>query len=339
MFSENHTVSSYFARAYMANVVRLGADESRILAHIGLSKGVLDEPRARVTPHQLAAIVRANWALADDEFMGLSSKKIKRGLFTLLAERLVLCKTLGEVLTETVRFYHLTTEGVRFSLHQTGGITQFSITLEQPELDRDNLLVEFLLLVWFRFPSWLLGQMIAVRTVLFDFSKPDHSEEYRLMFPCPCEFKAGSNTLVFDSAWLDRPIIQRVDKLHGYLDELPLPWFRKQEFFDPYTAQVIRLLEEHTDQHRAVSLESVAASLHMTSRTLRRKLTAEDSRFQKIKDHLRRDQAINLLGNNRISIAGVGRDVGFTEAAAFIRAFKQWTGLSPGAYRKGLHKK
>ena len=159
------------------------------------------------------------------------------------------------------------------------------------------------------------------------------------MFPCPRQFESGCNALVFDSAWLDRPIIQRVDKLHGYLDELPLQWFRKQEFFDPYTAQVMRLLEENTHQHEVANLESVAASLHMTSRTLRRKLTAEGSRFQKIKDHLRRDQAINLLGNNRISIAEVGRDVGFTESAAFIRAFKQWTGLSPGAYRKGLHKK
>jgi AraC-like DNA-binding protein len=339
MISDNHTVSSYFARIYMANMVRLGADENLILASIGLSKDVLDEPRARVTPRQLAAIVRANWELADDEFMGLSSKKIKRGMFALLTERLVLCKTLGEVLAETIRFYQLTTEGVGFSLNQHKATTEFVITVERPELDRDNLLVEFLLLVWFRFPSWLLGQPIALGAVQFDFPQPVHSDEYRLMFPCPCEFESGRNALVFNSTWLDKPIMQREDQLQQYLDELPLQWFRKQEFFDPYTAQVIRLLEEGADQGKAVSLESVAISLNMTSRTLRRKLTAEGSRFQKIKDNLRRDRAINLLADKRISISDVASGVGFTEAAAFIRAFKQWTGLSPGAYRKGLHKK
>jgi AraC-like DNA-binding protein len=71
----------------------------------------------------------------------------------------------------------------------------------------------------------------------------------------------------------------------------------------------------------------------MTARTLRRKLVAEGSRFQQLKDNMRRDRAINLIEQSNLTIAEVGMASGFTELASFSRAFKQWIGVSPSTYR------
>lgn len=78
---------------------------------------------------------------------------------------------------------------------------------------------------------------------------------------------------------------------------------------------------------------SVAAELCVSPQTLRRKLQAENTSYQNIKDSLRRDIAIDKLVNEHLSVAEIGQLLGFVEPASFTRAFKQWTGVSPAEYR------
>ena len=80
-------------------------------------------------------------------------------------------------------------------------------------------------------------------------------------------------------------------------------------------------------------LESVAQSLNMSSRSLKRKLKAVDSSFQVILDSVRKAQAIEYLCHSSRSIDDISRLLGFSDTSNFGRAFKKWTGLSPRAYR------
>jgi AraC-like DNA-binding protein len=130
------------------------------------------------------------------------------------------------------------------------------------------------------------------------------------------------NALVFDSEYLQLPVIRNKEALDKYLKESPLQWFKKQSYYDTYSAKVIRILES-AKSDRETQLDSVASILNMTERTLRRKL----------KDNMRRDRAINLFKQGNLTIAQIGLAVGFTELATFSRAFKQWTGVSPSTYR------
>jgi AraC-like DNA-binding protein len=68
---------------------------------------------------------------------------------------------------------------------------------------------------------------------------------------------------------------------------------------------------------------------------LRRRLKQENTSFQEIKDLLRRDLAIYFLGRPELPVNEIAHRVGFTEASTFHRAFKKWTGVTPGAYREG----
>ena len=340
--NENYTVSNYFARTHLANTVRIGGDEKEILLLAGLTSEIIKAPRARIAPQQLSAIVRANWRVGNDEFMGLAAQRVKIGVFQLLAERLVGCRTLGDALNETAYFYNLITDSIQFELNITSSHALFGFSLPGANRKTMSFLVEFLLLMWHRFPSWLVGKVIPLREVRFDYEEPLHSEEYRLMFPSVCRYQCEGNALVFEREAMELPIIQTPVELTHYISEIPLPWFRKPDFHDNFTTQVNRFFEEGFFQEafskEDTGLEVIAKKMHTTPRTLRRKLTVEGNSFQQLKDNSRRDSAINLLADNRFSIAEVGRRIGFTETPAFTRAFKQWTGLSPGAYRKGLYK-
>lgn len=333
-----HTVSGYFARAHLQNALRLGLDEAALLQHATLSPSLLQQEGARLAPKQLARLLTGIMAGLDDEFLGLTAVPCRFGVFALLCEHVLRSSTLREALHETRRFYHLITGALQLELEETATEARLSIRLTQPDLDQHHVLIELLLLVWHRFPSWLVGHVIPLLQVQLAYPAPAHAEEYRLLFPGPREFGLPANTLVWPKQVLDLPVHRNPEQLKRYLAQVPLLWFRKQRFSEYQTERVMRLLEEAANPHQT-TLEDIASMLHMTSRTLRRKLTAEGSRFQQMKDDLRRDQAIYWLSQGGVSIAAAGQKVGFAETAAFIRAFRKWTGLSPGQYRRRLRER
>ncbi|WP_368075864.1 helix-turn-helix domain-containing protein [Leisingera sp. NJS201] len=80
-------------------------------------------------------------------------------------------------------------------------------------------------------------------------------------------------------------------------------------------------------------MADAARALNVTPRTLMRRLDAEDTSFQAIKDGLRRDIAIHDLQAGSKSIEEISQDVGFSSPANFHRAFRRWTGVTPSSYR------
>jgi len=82
-------------------------------------------------------------------------------------------------------------------------------------------------------------------------------------------------------------------------------------------------------------LEAISRQLLMAPRTLRRWLQEEGTSIRQIKEALRRDFALRLLGNEHLSVQEVAEQSGFAEVAAFCRAFKRWTGQPPAQWRKG----
>jgi AraC-like DNA-binding protein len=80
--------------------------------------------------------------------------------------------------------------------------------------------------------------------------------------------------------------------------------------------------------------ETMADELGLSHATLRRRLLEEGQSFQRIKDGLRRDMAIDLLTHSDKPITHIAIALGFAEPSAFHRAFRQWTGARPGEYRQ-----
>lgn len=332
--SNRLTIASYFARTHLENGVSMGAQAQQILDNTGLTSTQLSHPKARILAPQLASIVSNCYRFGGDELLGFTEQKIKLGMFSLLAEHLITLNTLEDVLHYIVRFYRFSGDQLDLKIQREDSFVRICLlpkfNAHRPNPVTKTLLIELLLLVCHRFCSWLVGQVIPLSKVCLDYAMPDHHQEYRLMFPSPCEFDSQCNALVFDAKYLALPVVQNAPELARYLQQIPLPWFKKQSFFGTWTVQVMGLLEKEKDS----DIEYVAKHLNVTSRTLRRKLTREGSSFQQLKDQARRDLAINLIAQHELTISEIGLKVGFTEAATFSRAFKQWTGVSPSTYRQ-----
>ena len=79
--------------------------------------------------------------------------------------------------------------------------------------------------------------------------------------------------------------------------------------------------------------EDVAREWGVSGVTLRRRLAAEGTSWQRVVDGLRHDLAVRLLNDGALSLEQVAESLGYGDARSLHRAFRKWTGAAPGAYR------
>ncbi|CAD5109344.1 AraC family transcriptional regulator [Zestomonas carbonaria] len=324
------TIASHFVRAALRGAERQGYDTGPLLAELNIRPELLSEPRARVTPEQFARLVQRVWEELDDEYMGFGRQCSKRGTFAMMCHSIIHCETLDKALNRGTLFYGLFPEAPLLHLERDGD--QARLVLDTSDLwDPDHFLTESLLVLWHRLGSWLVGQRIRLLQATFTYAEPPHASEYDLLFPGARQFHAPRTSLLFQARYLDMPLLQDERTLKQFLKNSPADLLARPDGGDSLTSQIRRLLGR--DCSHWPDLEHVARQLHTSPQTLRRHLREEGTSFQELKDHLRRDLAIYHLGRDSLAIQDIAAQLGFSEPSAFHRAFKKWTGLTPGAYR------
>ena len=324
------TIASHFARAALGGARRSGFDYAPLLQQLGISPELLDEPRARIAPEQFTQLIQNLWLALDDEYLGFGNAPSKPGSFAMMCHALIHCRNLEKALQRGLLFYSLFPEAPRLSLSREDEWVRLS--LDDAQLwDPDHFLSESLLVIWHRLGSWLIGQRIRLEQATFSYPKPAHGAEYDLLFPCPLVFCAEQSSLLFHSRYLHMPLLQDERTLKHFLERSPADLLSRPDDGDSLSSRLRRLLSR--DSAQWPDLEAVATQLHISPQTLRRHLREEGTSFQELKDQLRRDIAIYHLGRADLSLQQIAEQLGFSEPSAFHRAFKKWTGLTPGAYR------
>ena len=311
------TVAIHYVRA----ALRACPEPSAVLAGAGIPASLLADDRARVTPAQYTKFIQTLWEVLDDEFMGFGPRPSKRGTFAMMCLLAVHCPDLESALRRGLAFYSLFDQPLRLSLDDG----RFS--LEIPG-DPDHFLTESLLVLWHRFSSWLIGRRIPLRGAEFGYPEPAHAAEYHLIFGCPLTFGAPATAISFDPKFLRMPVVQDEAALRRFLRHSPAELLSRRDHGADTAGHVRRLLGRGV-----TGLEAVAAALGVSAPTLRRRLAAEGTSFREVREQLLRDQAVASLVRGGESVEELALRLGFSEASAFHRAFKRWTGSSPGSYR------
>ncbi|WXL27807.1 AraC family transcriptional regulator [Ectopseudomonas mendocina] len=324
------TIAIHFVRAALRGAQRHGYDCDAQLRQAGIQPALLDEPRARIAPEQFAHLIQLLWELLDDEYLSFGNSASKRGTFAMMCHTLIHCRTLEKALLRGSLFYSLFPDAPAIRVEIEGEWAW--LTVDGAALwDPDHFLVESLLVIWHRLGSWLIGQRIRIEEATFAYSEPPHASEYELLYPCRRVFSSTVTGLRFHARYLSMPLLQDERTLKHFLQHSPADLLARPDGGHSLVSQIRRLLGRDCNQWP--DLEQVARQLNISPQTLRRRLHEEDSSFQELKDNLRRDLAIYHLGRNELAIQDIAEQLGFSEPSAFHRAFKKWTGLTPGAYR------
>lgn len=329
---KDNSISIHYIKS-LVDVLNLhGKNSEQFLKKFEISNEMLSTPSLRFPCEVLVALVRHTWRELRDENMGFSRKSLPTGGFYYGGRLAISSENLGKALEVIIGFYNYIDHGYQIKTSIKNDEFEIQVMLDSPELDSEHFLIEFILAGFHRFSCWLTGKPIILKSVEFDFPPPAHESEYGLFFSCPKKFNANKVAIRFNSKYLDDPITKKYTDLNEYIATTPMNIILNPVDEDNYTTKVKRIIEAY-DDFSYPKFDEIAKQLYMVPKTLRTKLSEEGITYQKIKDVIRKDLAIYYLYQPHYSVADIAEKIGFTETGAFIRAFKGWTELTPGAYR------
>lgn len=177
------------------------------------------------------------------------------------------------------------------------------------------------------------GETPFVRAVHVTHSDPGTASEYRSILGAPVTFNSHWNALQVDEAWTSYPIAKQPRYVFGIVsaraDTLLSELKKSKSLAGRIEARLMPIL--HTGE---ASIERIARDMGLSRQTLYRRLKAEGISFAKLLDTLRHRLALDYLAGQKVSVNETAYLVGFSDPAAFSRAYKRWTGQSPGAVKR-----
>ncbi len=332
----SHPVSVHvgFVRETLSGLARLERDPAPFLERANIPPELLELPFARVSRTQFQTLVHLLMDELDDEMMGHLARPMRRGSFVFLCRASLFgALSLHVVLARWVKVQRLLTDEIQLSFRREGNVGWLRLT-GPSGAGHDTL--TFLPMVHFKslhiLASWLVGERIRLSGVAFSGPRPAHGDEYARLFPGEVCFGAPVSAMGIPVQYLERGVSQDVDNLNQFLRAAPGNLLWQYRSIDLLSDKVRVLLRDALPRH--LDIVQAADALGFSQRTLHRKLISEGTNFQEIKDGLRRDIAIDCLDHSRLSIEEIAEQIGFSDAATFYRAFKTWTGVAPGMYRR-----
>jgi AraC-like DNA-binding protein len=339
MHSKPH--HSRLPTAYGA-LARLAAKEARaaglrldpLLEASGLSQAQIEDPDERLGVKEQVAFVdevaqalgrgRLGFELAQDFDLRLT------GLIYYVA---ACADTLGEAMRRVERFSAVGNEAVYF---RCSGVADMEIRLDYTGVPRhsDRHQAEFFLATLVRLCRSLTGLALRPMTVAIAHPRSEGLSDYGSFFGCATTFQAPSDAIVFSEECRRLPVVGAdpylSDILVRHCEETL--WSRRKASgsFRTKVENAIAPLLPHGKPRAPV----IAKELHMSPRTLARRLAAEELTFVSIVDDMRRTLAARYLEDHNLSISQIAWLLGYEEAGAFTHAFRRWTGKAPSTMRR-----
>ncbi|MFV8783154.1 AraC family transcriptional regulator [Microbulbifer sp. SA54] len=330
------SIPLYFVKSVIRHAKQYGLDSSQLLRRSRISPRLLQGSQARVSAEQYARLQTLTMREMGDEMLGYCPQPSRIGQWSALCHWLIRCRNLGQVLKRCSLFF---------------AIVEKSFLLELTIADEEAILAirpaagnatppapfayELFAFSLHRQLCWLTKSNIPLQRVALPYPEPEHIGEYSaLLAGAPAKFGAQECQLVFSRKLLQMPVAQTPDTLAEFLRK-PLYNFLVNSFQATSWHQRIKALIG-SDLSKLPTFEEIASTLEQNPKRLRRLLNDEGLTYSDLKLQLRRDIAINHLARKKYSIEYIAQKTGFSEASAFIRAFKMWTGVTPLTYRKDL---
>jgi AraC-like DNA-binding protein len=327
------TVWSKALEHLVGYVVERGVAKDALLAHLAVSSQSLGDPEVRFPITAFYDALEYAMRELEDPYVGIHYIE-RLGFATTdgVGFLAMFSSTVGESMRRFIGHLPVVCEGELVQLEVVADRAELRFQLWGPERPGKAQLVEMCAAGFVTLPPIVTGAPIEVLSLRFAHSPPPAAnlDTYHAVLGRPPEFGAVDNACSFPAEVLDRPMRQ-ADPIVA-------------KFFDEYLHRLAARIPQHPmiDRVRAaiedalaekhVQLAEISRRLSVTERTLQRQLSADGLSFEDVLTNVRRVHAEQYLLDG-LTIAEISSLLAYTNPSAFQRAFKRWTGCSPGEWR------
>lgn len=316
---------------YIRDLVELSArwkiSPEAILDGLPVTREALADPTTRIPLKVCEAIIGRAHAMTGEPalafFVGTQMRVASHGFLGFAA---MTAGTAREAIEIATRFASTRTSAIALVLHVEGDTASLVIE-ERTPLGSIREFVVIALLVGI----WQLGQALTGSPLdgVAECAFPQPAYTAKLPIVDRVRFARPAHRLVFSAKLLDLPLVN-ADAVATKIAMAQL----EQELASVVDAGLpSRIRAVFASRGDFPPITEIAKHLHMSTRTLKRKLAEHDTTFSDLRDEHRRQRALLLLANRDLSIGEIAQKLGYSELPNFTRAFKKWTGQTPVAYR------
>jgi AraC-like DNA-binding protein len=321
-----------FSGSTLQRLEELGVRAPAVLRRAGLPQAFIHQARALLNTEELFALWRAVGEVSTDPSIGLllgTETKTERfhpiGLAALSSENF------GSAIDQMARYKQLTCPE---EILQEKNDEEWSIQFRWLLADE----VEPPVLIECCF-AWVLstarvGTGTRISPVRAEFVQPRaHVKTIERHFGCPVVCGTPRNAIIFRATDANRPFVTRNAELLGIL----APQFDeelREENGDENFIERVRIAIQQRLTGRRPTIEDIADALHISSRTLQRRLQDDGSSFQRVLEEARHQLARHYLNNSVLELNEAAYLLGYEDGNSFVRAFRTWEGVPPARWRE-----
>jgi AraC-like DNA-binding protein len=311
-----------------------GFDGMAMARSAGIAPDAFEHPGARIPQQQVIRFWKDATATVGDPCIGIEVSRFTRpATFHSLGPAVLASGTLRNALERIARYGHIVHDLSLITTQSTETRFLYIIGQRRDVPQHPHEAIDAILGAIVRAARFLDDRSVAPEEVWLTRPEPAQSERFTAFFRCPVRFGAMDSRLIFDAAVVDRKLPVGNQELAGAIDETITSTYLNQLEGPNTTTRQMRDVLIDLLPAGIPSTTVVARALGTSPRTLQRCLQDEGTTFRDEFQRVRIDLACAYLADRSRSISEIGHLIGFSEPAAFSRAFKRWTGQCPSGFR------
>ncbi len=334
MLEEPTTLASVAFRVADTMQAEYGVDFMPTLESIGIDLGKRTRPGARVVRSKQAELWREAAEQSGDPAIGLVVGRYAEPRdFYVLGHAWLAASTLHDAFDRLIRYREVLTNMIaNVSIDRDGDYYLVQATYPDKERMPVAAGIDSGISALLKLCADSIGRPVHPAKAELIFDKDWHPEAYEERLQCPIRFEQGRNALWFGVKDIDEPLAGGVPEMLECMDRVAREYVAS--FDHSHLATEVRSLLISMLPAGKVDQEAIASKLYRSSSTLQRQLSAEGTSYREIVAETRESLAKQYLSDPDYTPSEVAYMLGFADQSNFGRAFKRWTGMSPGEYQK-----
>ncbi len=322
-----------YAEALLQLAVELGVPRERLLATAGLRAEAFASVNGRLAFTDFYRLANTALQLCDEPALGLLlGQRLNLSSHGILGYAVLASADLGTAIQFALRYYRVLGLAFDLQVREEGGYLVLSAIEGVPLAGLARFAAESLLSSLHSIACFLLGEVPQGVRVDFTHAAPDYATRYAAAFGgATVVFAQAEHRLSLPSHYLQRPMALANPAALRMCQEQCEALLATLDLGEGLLTRLRRLLLARPGEFP--DLESAARALHISGRSLRRHLAASGTRYQAVLDDVRKRLALQYLTTTQLPLQEVASLLGFSDPSNFRRAFRNWTGRTPGSYR------
>lgn len=327
-------VTNTIVPVFLRHVRQCGKDPGPLIQRFSFPDDVEQRAELRLPLPALKEFAGATEALLNDPFVGMhAAETLQPGTYGLIEFITRTASTVRDSMRQFVRYQSLVDDVVRFSLKEEGGEGVFEFGADGIDESMGRHVNEYTLCVLIGLSRLGCGQAWVPSRAWFAHARPPSiSALIELLGTERLEFSKANSGARFPASVLDLPLLSADPSLHAFLEKQASSIV--PEAAPKFVGRVRKLVHDAMERG-LLSVEVVAQAARCSPRTLQRHLRQDGLSFQAVVDDVRCTAARQLLSDPRKTLGEVAFMLGYSELRPFVRAFRRWTGQTPGQFRAG----